>query len=146
MGLMSSGKARRVTSIPPPSRAMIAAILWQKGTLPHDRWVFCNGSKDLAYQQAIVRLRLGGNERVVPYFQFTGGLSSNDIYRDLRQTQIGGPFEFVTNTEAGVRIRLHRGCALLIEGGYEHISNAHIYRRNDSFNGLGGRVGFSFSL
>ncbi len=89
---------------------------------------------------------LSGSERVVPYFQFTAGLSSNDIYREQRQTQIGGPFEFVTSTEAGVRIRLHRGCALLIEGGYEHISNAHIYRRNDSFNGLGGRVGFAFSL
>jgi arginine decarboxylase len=43
----------------------IATRLWQNGTLPADRWVFCNGSKEEAYLQAIARLRLLGNDRVV---------------------------------------------------------------------------------
>jgi arginine decarboxylase len=44
----------------------IATRLWQNGTLARDRWVFCNGSKEEQYTQAIVRLRLLGNDRVVP--------------------------------------------------------------------------------
>ena len=43
----------------------IATRLWQNGTLPADRWVFCNGSKEESYTQAIARLRLLGHERVV---------------------------------------------------------------------------------
>ena len=46
--------------------ARIAAQLWQEGTLPRDRWVFCNGSKEDDYLEAILRLRQLGNERVVP--------------------------------------------------------------------------------
>ncbi|HZG65894.1 MAG TPA: arginine decarboxylase [Herpetosiphonaceae bacterium] len=43
----------------------IATRLWQNGTLPRDRWIFCNGSKEEQYLQAIVRLRLAGNTQVV---------------------------------------------------------------------------------
>ena len=43
----------------------IATRLWQAGTLPRDRWVFCNGSKEEFYTQAIARLRLLGHERLV---------------------------------------------------------------------------------
>ncbi len=89
---------------------------------------------------------LFGSERIVPYFQFGGGVFSNDIYLDRQQTQIGGAFGFAANTEAGVRFRIRNGFSFLVEGGYEHLSNAHIYQRNDSFNGLGGRVGFSRSF
>ena len=43
----------------------IASRLWQAGILPGDRWIFCNGSKEEQYTQAIVRLRLQGHEHVV---------------------------------------------------------------------------------
>ncbi|CAA9276360.1 MAG: Biosynthetic arginine decarboxylase [uncultured Chloroflexia bacterium] len=43
----------------------IATRLWQAGELPRDRWIFCNGSKEEHYLQAIARLRLLGHERLV---------------------------------------------------------------------------------
>lgn len=44
----------------------IATRLWQSGSLPSDRWVFCNGSKEEEYTQSIMRLRLLGHSHVVP--------------------------------------------------------------------------------
>lgn len=46
--------------------ALIALDLWRRGTLPAGRWVFCNGSKEHDYLQAIMQFRLAGNHRVVP--------------------------------------------------------------------------------
>lgn len=46
--------------------ARIALDLWRRCTLPAGRWVFCNGSKEDDYVQAILQFRLAGNHRVVP--------------------------------------------------------------------------------
>lgn len=45
---------------------MIAHHLWAQGTLADDRYIFCNGSKEPFYIDAIVRLREAGYSRVVP--------------------------------------------------------------------------------
>jgi arginine decarboxylase len=45
---------------------MIAHYLWRQGVLPQDRYIFCNGSKEAAYIDAIIALREAGYERVVP--------------------------------------------------------------------------------
>jgi arginine decarboxylase len=45
---------------------MIAHHLWRQGVLRDDRYVFCNGSKEDAYIDAMVALREAGYTRVVP--------------------------------------------------------------------------------
>jgi arginine decarboxylase len=45
---------------------VIAHQLWRQGVLTSDRYMFCNGSKDAAYIDAIICLREAGYERVVP--------------------------------------------------------------------------------
>ncbi|MEN9934838.1 MAG: hypothetical protein RLZZ387_1417 [Chloroflexota bacterium] len=45
---------------------VIAHQLWRQGVLASDRYMFCNGSKDAAYVDAIVRLREAGYEQIVP--------------------------------------------------------------------------------
>jgi len=48
------------------SDLLIAHYLWQQGVLPADRFIFCNGSKEQPYIDAIVALREAGYEQVVP--------------------------------------------------------------------------------
>src|SRR6266508_6770506 len=45
---------------------LIAHHLWRQGTLADDRYLFCNGSKEDSYIDAIVALREAGYERIVP--------------------------------------------------------------------------------
>jgi arginine decarboxylase len=45
---------------------LIAHHLWRQGTLTDDRFLFCNGSKEDSYIDAIVALREAGYERIVP--------------------------------------------------------------------------------
>ena len=45
---------------------VIAHHLWRRGVLSHERFIFCNGSKEDAYIDAIVNLREAGYENVVP--------------------------------------------------------------------------------
>src|SRR5262245_38640673 len=45
---------------------LIAHHLWRQGTLPDDRYMFCNGSKEDSYIDAIVAMREAGYERIVP--------------------------------------------------------------------------------
>jgi arginine decarboxylase len=44
----------------------IAHRLWQSGVLPSDRFIFCNGSKERPYIDAILELRQAGCANVVP--------------------------------------------------------------------------------
>jgi arginine decarboxylase len=44
----------------------IAQRLWRAGVLPPERFIFCNGSKEQAYIDAILDLRLAGYANVVP--------------------------------------------------------------------------------
>ncbi len=45
---------------------MIAHHLWQQGVLPDERYIFCNGSKEDTYIDAMVALREAGYARIVP--------------------------------------------------------------------------------
>lgn len=45
---------------------LIAHHLWRQGVLSERRYMFCNGSKEDSYVDAIVSLRQAGYERVVP--------------------------------------------------------------------------------
>lgn len=45
---------------------MIAHHLWRQGVLAPERYIFCNGSKEDTYIDAIVALRQAGYQRVVP--------------------------------------------------------------------------------
>lgn len=44
----------------------IAHRLWRNGTLPSERFIFCNGSKEAAYLAAIRELRAAGFTNIVP--------------------------------------------------------------------------------
>jgi arginine decarboxylase len=44
----------------------IAHRLWRDGVLPDDRFIFCNGSKEAPYINAIVELRRAGFANIVP--------------------------------------------------------------------------------
>jgi hypothetical protein len=82
--------------------------------------------------------------RVVPYLQVNGGALGNDIYRDHTQRIIGGGFEFTTGVSVGLRFLISRHFGLLLEGGYQHISNADIYPRNAGLNTLGAQAGLFY--
>jgi hypothetical protein len=79
--------------------------------------------------------------RFVPYLGGSMGLTGNNLYRDLDQKIIGGPFAFALQANAGVRYFINRHFGLIIEGGYQHVSNADIYPRNVGLNQTGGRFG-----
>jgi hypothetical protein len=79
--------------------------------------------------------------RFVPYLGGSMGLSGNNLYRDLDQRIIGGPFAFVLQANAGARYFINQHFGLIIEGGYQHVSNADIYPRNVGLNQTGGRFG-----
>gem|GEM_PF-2302 len=74
------------------SDVVIAHHLWRQGTIPSDRSIFCNGSKDRAYIDAIVALRRAGFENLVPILD-----DSEELEQFL--TRYAGPWKF------GVRAR-----------------------------------------
>lgn len=45
---------------------IIAHQLWAQGVLPNERYMFCNGSKDATYRNAMLALREAGYERIIP--------------------------------------------------------------------------------
>lgn len=45
---------------------LIAHHLWRQGVLPDSRYMFCNGSKEAGYVDAIIALREAGYARIVP--------------------------------------------------------------------------------
>jgi hypothetical protein len=79
--------------------------------------------------------------RFVPYIGASLGLSGNDLYIQQSQNIIGGPFEFVLQANIGARYFVDKNWGFLIEGGYQHVSNDDIYRRNVGVNQTGGRFG-----
>jgi arginine decarboxylase len=50
----------------------IAHSLWRAGVLPADRFIFCNGSKEQPYIDAIVELRRAGFANIVPILDDPG--------------------------------------------------------------------------
>jgi hypothetical protein len=81
---------------------------------------------------------------VIPYLQVSGGALGNDIYRDQTQKLIGGGFEFTTGVSMGLRFLISPHFGLLLEGGYQHVSNADIYPRNAGLNTLGAQAGLFY--
>ncbi len=79
--------------------------------------------------------------RFVPYIGVRLGLSGNDLYVQQSQKIIGGPFEFVLQASVGARYFVGKNWGLILEGGYEHVSNDNIYPRNVGINQTGGRFG-----
>ena len=78
---------------------------------------------------------------LVPYLGLSMGLSGNDLYEDQHQRTIGGAFEFVLQANAGARFFIRKNWGLILEGGYEHVSNLDIYQHNLGLNQIGGRLG-----
>jgi hypothetical protein len=81
--------------------------------------------------------------RVVPYLQGGLGLIFSDAYQDKSQDAIGTNPELTVQAAVGARFLLDEHWSLDLEGGYEHISNADIAKRNDGVNALGASAGFT---
>lgn len=81
--------------------------------------------------------------RLVPYFQLGGGGIYSDAHKDHSQSLIGAPFEFNLQASLGLRWFCTERCAVAVEGGYLHISNASLADRNIGVNCLGGLIGVS---
>jgi Lipid A 3-O-deacylase (PagL) len=79
--------------------------------------------------------------RFVPYLGLSLGLSGNNLYEDQNQRIIGGPFAFVLQAKTGARFFIRKNWGLILEGGFEHVSNLDIYQRNVGLNQIGGRLG-----
>ena len=82
--------------------------------------------------------------RIIPYFQIGGGGLHSDAAEDPDQKSIGGNFEFLLQAEFGARILINDRWSVLIEGGYQHTSNADTASRNVGVNAFGGSVGLGW--
>lgn len=82
--------------------------------------------------------------RVIPYVQGGVGIVFSDAYQDKRQEAIGTNPEFSVQAAVGMHLMLDPQWSLDVEGGYEHISNADLARRNDGVNAFGGSAGFTY--
>jgi lipid A 3-O-deacylase len=77
----------------------------------------------------------------IPYFQAGGGGLHSDAAEVPSQRLIGGNFEFILEADLGARIPLNDRWSLLVEAGFQHISNGDTAARNVGVNALGGRIG-----
>jgi hypothetical protein len=82
--------------------------------------------------------------RFVPYLQLGGGGLHSDAAEDRSQRIIGSDFEFILQADIGARFLLNDHWSLLVEGGFQHISNADTAARNVGVNALGGRIGMGY--
>jgi len=79
--------------------------------------------------------------RFIPYLQLGGGGLHSDAAEDYSQRIIGGNFEFILEADLGARVMLNDRWSILLEGSFQHISNADTAARNVGVNALGGRIG-----
>jgi lipid A 3-O-deacylase len=82
--------------------------------------------------------------RLVPYFQLGAGGLYSDAAKDEDQRLIGNDLEFNLQASIGARWFLNERTAIVIEGGYRHISNANLSDRNLGVDSLGGHLGLSW--
>jgi hypothetical protein len=87
---------------------------------------------------------VSGDCRLVPYIQGAAGIVYNDGYRDKLQDTIGAAVEFSLQTQAGCRYLLSDNWSMEVEGGFLHISNGDLARRNGGYNSFGGSIGISY--
>jgi hypothetical protein len=84
--------------------------------------------------------------RLVPYVQGGAGLAFTDGYKAPDQRALGRFQEFFLQGMGGLRWRLSDSWSLDIEGGWQHISNADLAKRNAGINDLGGSIGVTYSF
>jgi hypothetical protein len=82
--------------------------------------------------------------RIIPYLQLGGGGLHTDATEDPDQRIIGSDFEFLLESDLGARVLLNDRWSLILEGSYQHISNADTGSRNVGVNAIGGRLGLGF--
>lgn len=82
--------------------------------------------------------------KFAPYFQVGAGGLYNDVYQQRTQRVIGAAFEFNLEASLGLRYLCTDRCALFLESGVRHISNAGLARRNNGLNSFGMVAGLSF--
>jgi hypothetical protein len=82
--------------------------------------------------------------RIIPYLQLGGGGLHSDAAEVPSQRIIGANFEFILEADLGLRFILNDRWSLLVEGGFQHISNADTAARNVGVNALGGRIGLGY--
>lgn len=81
---------------------------------------------------------------VVPYIQIGGGGVYSDAHEDEAQRLIGSAVSFNLQAGVGLRFFVSEQCAIVVEGGYRHISNADLADRNVGVNSIGGNIGVSY--
>ena len=82
--------------------------------------------------------------RFIPYFQLGGGGLHTDAAEVPVQKIIGGNFEFLLQADFGARFMLNDRWSLLLEAGFQHISNADTASRNVGVDSIGGRLGAGY--
>jgi hypothetical protein len=98
----------------------------------------------LAGGSLLIRYNFLSSCHIIPYFEVGGGGLHSDAVEDESQRLIGGNFEFILSADLGVRFLLNNHWSLLLEGGFQHISNADTASRNVGVNAAGGRLGFGY--
>jgi len=81
---------------------------------------------------------------LVPYAQIGLGALYSDAYKNRAQIELGSPGEFTEQFSLGLNYLFARNWAISLEGGFRHISNAGITKRNTGLNSLGGLFGLSY--
>jgi len=79
--------------------------------------------------------------KIVPYFQFGGGVCYTDAYY---YEGIGQGFNFTLQLGTGFRYFIGKRYSIDFEIRYNHISNAGMDHRNDGVNAIGATVGLSY--
>ena len=82
--------------------------------------------------------------RVIPYLQIGGGGIYSDISEHDSRGLVSLPVNFNLQGTGGLRFMANRNCALLLEAGYRHISDASIKLPNRGVDSVGGDVGVGF--
>lgn len=85
------------------------------GVAPHLRYHFATGT------------------RFIPYIDVGAGLS----FTEIREPDLGGPFEFNLQAITGVNYFLRNNLSINIALQYLHLSSAGIYKPNHGINALG---------
>jgi len=99
----------------------------------------------LAGGTALLRYNLvPASRKLIPYLQIGAGGLYNDAYQQDTQRIIGSAFEFNLEGSIGVRYLCSDRCAIFVEAGLRHISNANTASRNNGLNSFGGIIGISY--
>lgn len=94
----------------------------------------------------LARYQFPSVQFILPYVQMGAGVLYNNIYKDYSQDLIGNNMEFNPQLALGLKYKISSSCAFHLEFGFQHISNAGLGDRNVGVNGIGGFIGFSWSL